>query len=142
MIRVAFVGHSYVKDLASISDRFDKFHNCVDFETKYFFRPESCFVDLVNWPQQFHDLFEYKPDFVIVYLGGNSIVDSKSDKELKHFAKVFFTQIRSNLPRVTIIASQIELRFVEPNHRFGTPTLDTFSKRRNRFNIIFRKPKI
>ncbi len=60
---------------------------------------------------------------------------------MKHSAKVFFIQIKNNLPKVVIIASQIELRYVNSNNLFGTPTLEVFKRRRNKFSNFLKRTK-
>lgn len=141
MLKIGFVGHSFVRDLESIKDSEWKLENGRATECKYFFIPGSCYKNWVEFPQELHDLIDFKPDILVVYLGGNSIVATVSDADIKHYAKIFFDIIRNNLPKVILIASEIELRFVAPVNRFETPTVDEFKRRRNGFNFFLRKCK-
>ena len=108
------------------------------FEIKYYSIPGSTFSDWIAFPSELHQCVQWKPDFVVVCLGGNSIVDSVSDYELQDRCKRFYSVLRHFLPNSILIATQVELRFVKSKDRHGTPSVEEFAKRRNKFNRFLR----
>ncbi len=75
MIKVAIVDHSYVRDLAYIGNQYCKFLNGDNYEINYFYIAGSCFDTWTAWPQELFNVLDFEPNFIIVYLGGNSIIE-------------------------------------------------------------------
>lgn len=141
MWRVAILGHSYIRDLYELGDTRMKFKDGIDCKIHYYFKPGSTFAKWNNYFEILDKIVELNPNIILVYLGGNSITEDISDRTLRDQAKQFYNLLRSLLPEAIVIASQIELRFVEEGNRHKTPTLQQFKIRRNTFNQFLRKFK-
>lgn len=61
----------------------DKFNDGTVFEINYIFISGSKFNTWLKKPKEYFEWLEYNPDFIVISLGGNSIVDYISDKTIK-----------------------------------------------------------
>ena len=141
-IKIGILGHSYVSNLQSLGITSGKLQGGRNYEIKYFHRSGSCFDFWLGWPHQLHECVEFKPDYLIVILGGNSIKESIRVKTLKEKANIFFQVLRNNLPDTKLIPAQIELRFLEKTNSFGTPPLQRYRLIRNKLNKALQESKI
>lgn len=140
-MKVAYIGHSYVRDISKLGYQFSKFNDSKLFEIKYFSIPGSNFLTWIDWPDQLHSCVEFSPNILVIVLGGNSIVDQISDADLRHNCKVLFTILRNCLPKTILISTQVELRFLSTPNRFGTPEFALYKKRRDKFNQFLKSFK-
>ena len=73
-------------------------------------------------------------------MGGNSIVDSVTNGEIKTLAHDFYSKLNEAVrPECLRLAVQIENRFVEEGNRFGTPSASEFNQRRHVINNFYNK---
>ena len=135
--KLALFGHSYVRDLASLGES-EIFVSGVRFCLNYFSVPGATFSTFASNPVHIENLKIYKPDYIIVVLGGN---DLKIDVELSQIyedCSVFYKNLREICPDSVIIASQIENRFYELDNRFNSPPAKTFDYLRRHFNRFLK----
>ena len=135
--KLAVLGHSYVRDLASLGEC-EIFVSGIKFCLNYFPIPGATFSTFNSNPVHFENLKIYKPDYILVILGGN---DLKTDVELSQIyedCSVFYKNLREICPDSIIIASQIENRFYESNNRFNSPPAKTFDYLRRYFNRFLK----
>ena len=123
-MKVLFYGHSYVRDLHQKCNWAkplivggQEVH--VDCQFRYF--PGKDCKLLVNRSQESAVLASINPDYIIVILGGNSIVESRTNGEINDLAAGFYARLNACLPHAVVIAAQIEPRYCEANW-FGAPT--------------------
>ena len=139
VVRVAILGHSYVKNLHALSIKNGYLDNGTEFEIKYFFKGGSCFEYWLDWPQKLHDCLEYKPHILFIVLGGNSLVENVRVSHIRKQAITFFKVIKNNLPKVILVPVQVECRFLESVNKFGTPPYSRYRLIRNKLNKAFQK---
>ena len=140
--KLALLGHSYVRDLASLGEH-EITVSGAKFSLNYFSIPGATFSSLISNSVHLESVKSYKPDYIVVILGGN---DLKIDVELSQVYKdcsTFYEKLREFCPNSIIIASQIENRFYEANNRFNSPPAKTFDYLRRHFNRFLKnKPFI
>lgn len=136
--KVAYLGHSYVRDLESLGHYSGDFSDTESYLIDFFYIPGSKFLTWLDHPNQLQDCIDWKPDYLVVVLGGNSIVEDISDKELQEHCCSFFKVLRESLPRTILIATQVELRFNKVPNWHNAPGPEEFRKRRNKFNYFLR----
>lgn len=133
IFKVAIFGHSYVRDLQTLGEV--NITDChIKFNLRYFPFPGATFNTFIDNPDCFELLKTFSPHFIIVVLGGNDLKDSVELSDIYRNCKHFYTLLRDNFPKATIIASQIENRFYLSNNRFGSPAARTFDYLRRHFN--------
>ena len=138
-LRVAILGHSYVRDLESLTVYSGVLNDNKPYEIKYFFKEGSCFDYWLDWPQLLHDCIEFNPDILFIILGGNSLKEHVRVSLIKQKAKTFFQVIRNNLPNVKLVFCQVENRYLERSNRFGTPPYSRYRLIRNKLNKALQK---
>jgi lysophospholipase L1-like esterase len=142
MRKVAYLGHSYVRDLQKLNRLRDDISSSETCTIQYFCRPGSCFSTWLQRPKQLLDCVEYDPDFLVVCLGGNSIIDRVSDSLLQEQCYQFYELLNTLFPSTILISVQIEIRFPVVPNKFGTPSYGIYKKRRAKFNKFLKKFKI
>ena len=141
-MKVLFFGHSYVRDL---SERCEWSHPLIirgqPTKPDYLFRhfPGKDYEFLLNQPQEFETVASINPDYIVVILGGNSIVKSITNVEINALATDFYERLRASLPNAVIIAAQIEPRYYPANNHFEAPTREEFNRRRVVLNNFVNK---
>lgn len=128
-MKIALLGHSFVRDLSIHTAVLESAH---DF--RYFWKPGSCFEFWCNKPYQLADCIAFKPDFIYIILGSNSIVDSIPLSETKQKAKFFYELLRTKLPNAIIVQCEIEDRYLASSNRKGTPPHIEYHRLRRRLN--------
>lgn len=139
VIRIAIIGHSYVRDIKKLSIEDGVFFDGKHFQIKYFFEPGSCFDFWLNWPDQLHECVEYNPDIIYTILGGNSLIRGVKIPDLKFKAESFFQILRNNLSKSVLIPCQVENRYLSTVNKFGTPPFAEYRVLRDKFNHALRK---
>ena len=139
-MRIAIFGHSYVRDLGTLGTNSINIRNSIN-ELVYFSFPGACFNKFLHNTKLLNELVACKPDVVIVILGGNDIKVQTDLDIVKSDCQSFYLTLKSALPSVRIIASQIEHRHLETINRYGTPSATLFKKLANSFNRwLVRQP--
>lgn len=141
-MKVLVYGHSYVRELEQKCDWPQSLTvNDQELDVLFTFRyfPGKNYQFLVERPQEFEILEELNPDYMIIILGGNSIVDTWSNGEVKALANEFYEKLNESLPDTVKIAVQIEPRYYEEDNPFGAPTADDFNRRRQIINNFVNK---
>lgn len=141
IIRIGIIGHSYVRDIASLGVTGGQISSEANFEIRFFSKPGSCFDYWIDFPNELHDCLHYSPHIIFISLGGNSIKESIRVKSLKEKADILFSIIRNNLPRCKIVPIQVECRFLTETSRFGNPPYPRFKLIRNKLNKAFQQSK-
>ena len=137
-MKVALLGHSYVRDLETFS--FSLPGNSVH-TFRYYWKPGSCFDYWNAKPLQLLDCISFQPDIIYIILGSNSIVDSLPLCETKAKALGLYKYLKTALPSTLIVQCEIEDRFlVKPNSR-GTPSHSVYHKLRRKLNVYLSKAK-
>ena len=139
-MKVLIFGHSYVRDLERLGHKEITVNN-ISLQLAYLSFPGFRFVDLLQNPELLDKAISLDPDIIIVILGGNDIRTDIDLSEVRDNCRNFFTLLRSRLPGVFIIASQIEFRHLREVNRHGTPAEDLFRKLANSFNNWLNKQK-
>ena len=143
-MRVLVVGHSYVRDLAthgpwqqeltlSTGVRVNPAFSFLDYPGKDF----DFFLDHPAWQDRVREI---DPEVVIVVLGGNSIVGSLTNIQIKQKAAAFYLLLKAAVrPSCLKLAVQVEPRFVARENRHGVPEAEEFNRRRQVINNFFNK---
>lgn len=140
-MKVLVYGNSYVRDLQSKCHWSDIMVNEQQEKIEYHFR-YFCgknYEYLLNKEGEFDIVAAIEPDVIVVVLGGNSIVNSKSNDEVRALIHDFYVKLRESLPDSIIIATQIEPRFCPPGNRHGAPEAEEFNRRRTVLNNYMNK---
>ena len=134
-------GHSYCRDLNNLGVKSfnTEFVGTVEFKYTYF--PGACYSKFVRNTDLLLESIEYKPDIVVVILGGNDILKHVDNNEIFYHCRQFYQFLRNSLPEAIIIASQVELRFNSELNRFNAPTAEKFKHRRNQLNRFIQRLK-
>ena len=141
-MKVLLYGHSYVRDLNQKCDWSQPLTIQgqavrADYSFRYF--PGKDYEFLLHKPQEFEILASINPEYIVVILGGNSIVASKSNQEINGLATEFYQRLRASLPNAVIIATQIEPRYYPENNHFEAPPREEFNRRRVALNTYVNK---
>ena len=128
-MKIALVGHSFVRDLESHGSPLALAH---DFA--FFWKPGSCFDFWSRYPRQLQLCVNFAPDIIYVILGSNSIVDSIPLCETKQNAKELYRLLREELPGAFIVQCEIEDRYLSVVNYKGTPPHVEFHKLRRSLN--------
>ena len=140
-MKVLIYGHSYVRDLSQKCTWEDSLvvggNETVEYQFRYF--PGKDYEFLLNNPGEFELLSDINPDVIVVVLGGNSVVNSKTNSEIKDFILCFYKRLHECLPRAIKLAVQIEPRFCQPGNRHGAPEAAEFNRRRQILNNFMNK---
>ena len=137
--RVAVLGHSFARDLASLGNLTGYINETNTYELKFFFISGSCFARWIDWPEQLNLLFDWEPKLIFIVLGSNSVQTPASIKLLVENARIFYQILRNNLADSLIIQCQIELRFLRRTDRHGNPPFETYRSLRNKVNKLLLK---
>ena len=140
-MRIAIVGHSFVRDLSNLGDTEGILPNQTKYTVQYYSIPGSTVFDWAKNPKEFRDCVSWNPDFVVVVLGGNSITDNNSDSDIRRKYNDFLDLIDEKLPFAKIVATQVELRDYQVPNKFHAPAFTEFKRRRDRFNDFLRRNK-
>ena len=89
-MKVAIIGHSFVRDLESLSVYNFALVNNTECEIRYYYINGSCFHTWSAWPLKLIDCFAFRPDIVFTVLGGNTISEFEPIALLKSRATAFF----------------------------------------------------
>ena len=140
-MKVLIYGHSYVRDLVKLQWKPELTVNGEQQTIHYSFRyfPGKDYEFLLNKDQEFEVLAEIKPDYVILVLGGNSIVNFKSNNEIKTTISEFYLRLHASLPHTIKLAVQIEPRYYLTGNHFHAPTAEEFNRRRQVLNNYLNK---
>ena len=143
-MKVLLFGHSYVHYLRRLGNwnRCVKLQSGEEVELEFVFhsRPGKDYWFFNNNPEEFDRISNEKPDILVCVLGGNSIVESVSDDQLRLEAQEFYGNVRKVAgPSCRILAAQVEPRYAEEGNKFGTPQLELFNKRRQLINNYINK---
>ena len=139
--KIAVLGHSIVRDLASIGPLSHSLSDRDSYETKFFAIPGSCYRTWLDWPPRLHSAIEYKPDIVFICLGSNSIRPGIEIKELIFNARIFLKKLRANLEHSKVVPCQIETRFLSEFSSRGNPSAEIFRRLRNTVNKALQSNK-
>ena len=141
--RVAVIGHSIVRDLASLRPDGGPVDENLSYDFKFFFKSGACFETFFAWPPELENLIARDPDLVFVILGSNSVQTDHSVKALIQNAYIFYEILRNNLrPNARIVQCQIESRFLTTTDRHGNPPKEVYRRLRNKANkALLKCPK-
>ena len=137
-MKLLILGHSYVRDLSSLGI-FNFSHDQTNIEVKYSSFPGANYGYFLKNPSIISETVSYKPDIVIVILGGNSILRDLTKYELFHQCRSFYQILRKELPSSIIVPAQIETRFYKLGNKYGALTGEKYRLRRNELNKVFSK---
>lgn len=137
-MKVALLGHSYVRDLETYSFSLPSspIHTF-----RYFWKPGSCFDYWNSKPLQLFDCISYQPEIIYIVLGGNSIVASLPLHQTKRKALCLYEYLKTTLPSTLIVQCEIEDRYLVRSNSRGTPSHSDYHKLRRRLNLYLCKAK-
>ena len=108
-----------------------------NYSFRYFSGKDFKFI--LNKPQEFETLTELRPDVIVTILGGNSIVDFKTNGEVKEEMLEFYDRLNNALPQTIKLAVQVEPRYYAEDNPYHAPTPQTFQSRRQILNNFMNK---
>ena len=136
-MKVSVIGHSYVKYLENLGPdswkvRLENVQGLLEkAEFKFKSFPGKDYQYVLEHFSELEFLKEENPDIVVVILGGNSIIDTNTNADIKVWIREFYGRLRTLVrPNCRIISAQIEPRFPAPGNRFGAPDPEKFKRRR------------
>ena len=144
-MKLLIVGHSYVRELR----RQGSWH--LNLKLKLAQGEEQpCDVIFQEYPGKDYRFFldnrnlfskigEVNPDIIVIILGGNSIVESKTNPEITQEIREFYGLLNGMLNGCLRLAVQIEPRFPIPNNPHGAPESHVFNQRRHVINNFVNK---
>ena len=137
--KVGFLGHSYVRDLCSISDHNlnNSTHFPIDFG--FFYKPGGTVRDISIDDNCVNSCLKWKPDVLFTILGGNDIRYGWDIKVTFEKYKAFCSVLKEVLPNLILICSTIEPRFAPSNHRYQTPSPSEYKVAAKAFNRLLQK---
>ena len=94
--KVAIIGHSIVRDIASVGTLSGSISDLHTYEVQFFWISGSCFRSWLDWPQKLHDVIEWSPDIIFCILGSNSVLTDDSVKKLISDAYDFYKVLKNN----------------------------------------------
>lgn len=141
-MKVAIIGHSYVKDLFLLNRNHILLEDNTQVELHFTFSPGCKLTHYVNNPHLLSEAKNFNPDIVIAIIGGNDIVNSITTEDLHRNCRDFYTFLRSEFPNSKLVGSQIELRFYNHSNRFDCPPHSEFDLRRKSFNTFLKRLKV
>lgn len=139
-MKVAILGHSYVRDLSRLGHQTITLDDNSVAEVAYFAFPGAKYVTFLNDPDLLTEAFAYRPDFFIIILAGNSFSVYNTNSEVYDQCTQFYERVKQNCPTSVIVAAQAELRFNNSSFRH-LPCVE-YAKRRNAFNRFIKKFKL
>ena len=141
-MKVLVYGHSYVRDLHQLCDwrqalSYRGQQIRADFAFRYF--PGKDYEFLLNQPQEFEIVKSVNPDYLVIVLGGNSVVNNKTNGDVKALMLQFYQKLNTALPQTIKLAVQIEPRYYAANNTLQAPMAEEFNKRRQILNNYMNK---
>ena len=140
-MKVLVIGHSYARDLRSMFPHFDGLafdlsnEEKVNFDLRFQAYPGKDYQYFLDHPELFELIKNENPDVIVVILGGNLIVASKTNSQINQEIRLFYSTLNTVLRDDCIkLAVQIEARIALPNNPFGTPLAEEYNQRRNVIN--------
>ena len=142
-MKVLIFGHSYVEHLKELGNwnRNLTLENGKGVGLEFEFRGYrgKDFDFFLENDRVFNVVSEVNPDIIVVIIGGNSIVDSVTNSEIKKKSCLFFRKLNNFLSGGCIrLVAQVEPRYSKTN-KFGTPSHLLYEKRRNIINNHYNK---
>ena len=145
-MKVLVVGHNYARDLKRMIPHYNnltlelKNDEEVQFDIRFLAYPGKDYEHFLDNPELFDLIKSEEPDVIVIILGGNSIVESKTNTQITQNIKLFYTHLNSVVRDSCIrLAVQIEARFPLPNNPFGAPLAFEYNQRRNVINNYVNK---
>lgn len=143
-MKVLLFGHSYVNNLRNLGgwDRSLNLStgNSIDLEFAFHSRPGKDYNFFNNNPEEFDRITDVKPDILVCIVGGNLIVESVSNDQLRQEALKFYRNVGEVAnPNCKVLATQVEPRYAAAGNRFGTPQIDEYNRKRQLINNFVNK---
>lgn len=140
-MKLLVFGHSYVRDLAKLNVN-QMMIEQRSVEIKYVSKPGASYESINKQPELLTEAITYKPDVVIIILGGNSIIRDRANYEIFRECRSFYQLLRSELPNAIVISAQVELRFYDTPNKFGAPSIELFRQKRSELNRFLNRLKL
>ena len=141
-MKLLLFGHSYVRDLSNLgilNFRVNQF----DISVKYLYWPGAGYKKFLDNPSLIAEAVKYKPDIVVVILGGNSIRRDIGNHELFDHCRKFYTILRDLTPDSLIIPAQVQLRrYSREPRKLEYPQFRIFKQKRNSLNQFLKRLKL
>ena len=132
------VTHSYGTGL--LEQGFSKFSmNGRAIDVRYLTVPSATYETFTEEMRYWQQIKQHRPDYVLVILGGNVVGSDRSREQMKSQAQEFYRQMRFHLPRCTIIASQVEMRWYTEGNIYAAPTEIQYRRDRNMLNNYIQR---
>ena len=142
------IGHSHVRDLGqyfkTVNINCIKSTNGCELYPRFKCIPGATYSTYLKNPELLDYSSDASPCIIVVILGGNDIKVSVDLSTVKNSCYQFFKLLKSKFPRSYIIASQVELRYIEAGDRYekhGNPHTEEFRKLSVYFNSWLNKQK-
>ena len=137
--RVAFIGHSYCRDLSRLNPFSNALGSGQFFDHEFFYVPGSNVKDWSSHPKQLENVIRYEPNIIVLILGGNYLLNHVSNAEWKDKYQKLIDIIKIRIESCRIIAVEIESRFVKNHNAFNAPTEEGFNARKKTLNNWLNK---
>ena len=90
-MKLAVFGHSYVRDLSTLGNFRLEFGSELHLEVSYFGFAGARFTTFFTNPDLLSDLVAYRPDYIVVILGGNDFSSQVPLSDICKSCKDFYT---------------------------------------------------
>lgn len=138
LVKVAVLGHSYVRDLRSVFNYdLDPSECAIDF--RFFFKPGATVRGVSINDTFIRNCLEWEPQILCLILGGNDIRWDWDIKETFEIYKSLCLKIKERLPNLVLICSTVEPRFALENRRHNTPPPEQYRVAAKAFNRLLKK---
>ena len=143
-MKVLLFGHSYVNNLRNLGGWDRSLHlsggQKIDLEFAFHSRPGKDYDFFYNNPEEFDRISEVNPDILVCILGGNLIVESVTDHQLRQEVLKFYKSIRDTVGLgCKVLSAQVEPRYAAKGNRFGTPQIESYNRKRQLINNFVNK---
>ena len=137
-MKLALFGHSYVRHIERFGDNSIFLEN-THLSVNYFGFPGAKFNTFRENTDLLSPLVSYKPDIIVIVLGGNDFANTVLNKTIYENYTWLISYLKGALPSVAIIQCQVEKRFVSPGNRWNASDTELLEKRRSAFNRKLNK---
>lgn len=140
-MNLLILGHSYVRDLKSLNQHSLKYDQ-QEILISYSSYPGATFDTFLKDSSKLSDpLRQYKPDIIVVVLGGNDINRDVTNHELFKKCREFYELLRGLAADAIIIAAQVESRFYKTPNVHSAPAPVEFQQKRKTLNKFIHRLK-
>ena len=129
-MHLVLVGHSWVSKLRDLGIRFI-YPEGVRVRLSFIGIPGGRYANFLDNRALFDQVASLHPDFVVVILAGNSILDTLSSAEVVAQLREFYGLLREKVPEARIIATHPEQRYYGVGNKWKASVGEEYHSKRN-----------